>query len=112
METCHEHEQTGVPVGSGRRRVQAGAGQVEASMEARQLGALWPVSSLTLGGGGIGNVWGATTRGEAVATVKAAVDAGITLLDLAPGYGRGEAEMVVGEAFGGRLPEGVRTTTK
>jgi len=81
-------------------------------MEMRHLGTLWPVSSLTLGGGGIGNVWGETTRDEAVATVKAAVDAGITLLDLAPGYGRGEAEMVVGEAFGGRLPDGVRTTTK
>ncbi|MEN3974475.1 aldo/keto reductase [Emcibacter sp. SYSU 3D8] len=81
-------------------------------METRHLGNLWPVSSLTLGGGGIGNVWGATTRDEAVATVKAAVDSGITLLDLAPGYGRGEAETVVGEAFGGRLPDGVRTTTK
>ena len=81
-------------------------------METRQLGSLWPVSSLTLGGGGIGQVWGETTRDESVAVVKAAVDAGITLLDLAPGYGRGEAEMVVGEAFGGRLPAGVRTTTK
>jgi aryl-alcohol dehydrogenase-like predicted oxidoreductase len=81
-------------------------------METRQLGALWPVSSLTLGGGGIGQVWGATTREESVATVRAAVDGGITLLDLAPGYGRGEAETVVGEAFGGRLPEGVRVTTK
>ncbi|MGE0666719.1 MAG: aldo/keto reductase [Sphingomonadales bacterium] len=81
-------------------------------METRYLGTLWPVSSLTLGGGGIGNVWGPTTREEAVATVKAGVDSGITLLDLAPGYGRGEAEMVVGEAFGGRLPDGVRTTTK
>jgi aryl-alcohol dehydrogenase-like predicted oxidoreductase len=81
-------------------------------METRYLGTLWPVSSLTLGGGGIGNVWGATTPEEAVATVKAAVDGGITLLDLAPGYGRGEAERVVGEAFAGRLPPGVRTTTK
>jgi aryl-alcohol dehydrogenase-like predicted oxidoreductase len=81
-------------------------------METRQLGGLWPVSSLALGGGGTGQLWGATTREEAVATVKAAVDAGITLLDLAPGYGRGEAERVVGEAFGGKLPAGVRTTTK
>ncbi|MEQ8485089.1 MAG: aldo/keto reductase [Pseudomonadales bacterium] len=81
-------------------------------MHMRQLGGLWPVSALTLGGGGIGQVWGATTRDEAVATVRAAVDAGITLLDLAPGYGRGEAEAVVGEAFRGRLPDGVRVTTK
>lgn len=81
-------------------------------MRTRQLGGLWPVSALTLGGGGIGQVWGPTSREEALATVQAAVDAGITLLDLAPGYGRGEAEAVVGEAFGGRLPAGVRVTSK
>ena len=81
-------------------------------MQTRQLGTLWPVSALTLGGGGIGQVWGETTREESIATVKAAVDGGITLLDMAPGYGRGEAETVVGEAFGGTLPDGVRITTK
>lgn len=81
-------------------------------MDARTLGRLGPVSVLTLGGGGLGRVWGETSREEAVATVRAAVDAGITLLDVAPGYGRGEAERVVGEAFGGRLPDGVRIGTK
>jgi aryl-alcohol dehydrogenase-like predicted oxidoreductase len=81
-------------------------------METRQLGTLWPVSALTLGGGGLGQIWGPTTREEAVATAKAAVDAGITLIDLAPMYGRGEAEAVIGEAFGGKLPGGVRVTTK
>ncbi len=81
-------------------------------MQMRELGSLGPVSALTLGGGGIGQVWGATTRAEALACVRLAVDSGITLLDLAPGYGRGEAEAVVGEAFGGRLPDGVRVTTK
>ncbi len=73
---------------------------------------LGPVSALTLGGGGTGGVWGATTREEAVETVRAAVDGGITFLDVAPGYGNGEAERVVGEAFGGRLPEGIRISTK
>lgn len=81
-------------------------------MHSQQLGPLWPVSHLTLGGGGIGQVWGATTREEARATVCEAVDQGITLLDLAPSYGRGEAERVVGEAFEGSLPDGVRITTK
>jgi aryl-alcohol dehydrogenase-like predicted oxidoreductase len=47
-----------------------------------------------------------------VATVKAAVDAGITLIDLAPRYGDGKAEQVLGEAFGGRLPAGIRVTSK
>lgn len=81
-------------------------------METRHLGKLWPVSSLTLGGGGLGQLWGETSREEAVATVKRAVDRGITLIDVAPQYGRGEAETVVGEAFGGKLPDGVHVTTK
>ena len=81
-------------------------------METRTLGPLGAVSVLTLGGGGLGQVWGTTSRDEAVRTVRAAVDAGITLLDVAPMYGRGEAEVVVGEAFGGRLPAGVRLGTK
>ncbi len=81
-------------------------------METRRLGRLWPVSALTLGGGGIGQVWGETTRAESVAVVREAVERGITLLDLAPSYGDGEAERVVGEAFDGRLPDGVHVTTK
>jgi aryl-alcohol dehydrogenase-like predicted oxidoreductase len=60
----------------------------------------------------LGQLWGPTTREECIATVKAAVDAGIALIDLAPRYGDGKAEKVVGEAFGGRLPAGVRLTSK
>ncbi len=81
-------------------------------MQQHSFGPLPPVSRLTLGGGGLGMLWGATTFDECVATVKAAVDAGITLLDLAPRYGDGKAESVVGAAFGGRLPAGVRVTSK
>jgi aryl-alcohol dehydrogenase-like predicted oxidoreductase len=57
-------------------------------------------------------LWGATTVDECVATVHAAVDAGITLLDLAPRYGDGKAEQVVGAAFNGHLPASVRVTSK
>ncbi|HUD52226.1 aldo/keto reductase [Parvibaculum sp.] len=81
-------------------------------METRRLGELWPVSALTLGGGGLGQGWGKTDRAEAVATVHAAVEAGITLLDLAPLYGRGEAEAAVGAAFDGVWPSQMRVTTK
>ena len=83
-----------------------------AFMRQNSLGKLWPVSTLTLGGGGIGMVWGETTFDEGVATVRDAVAAGINLIDLAPSYGDGRAERVVGEAFGGRLPDGVRITSK
>jgi aryl-alcohol dehydrogenase-like predicted oxidoreductase len=81
-------------------------------MQQHQFGRLWPVSALTLGGGGLGMVWGETTLEECVATVHDAIAAGIDLIDLAPRYGDGKAEEVVGAAFRGRLPEGVRVTSK
>ena len=81
-------------------------------MERRSFGPLGQVSALALGGGGIAGIWGATDRAEAVATAREAVDSGIALIDVAPTYGAGEAERVVGEAFQGRLPEGVRISTK
>jgi aryl-alcohol dehydrogenase-like predicted oxidoreductase len=85
-------------------------------MNIRAFGRFGTVSALSLGGGGVGGVYGAVDREEARATVRAAVDAGITMLDLAPIYGPGEAspqaELVVGEAFARRLPEHVRVTSK
>ena len=81
-------------------------------LESREFGSFGQVSSLTLGGGGIGQVWGSTTREEAIATVKLAVDEGINHFDLAPMYGRGEAERVIGLAFSGRDLSGIKFTTK
>jgi aryl-alcohol dehydrogenase-like predicted oxidoreductase len=57
-------------------------------------------------------LWGPTTFDECVATVHEAVARGVNLLDLAPRYGDGKAEEVVGEAFAGRLRDGVRVTSK
>ena len=74
-------------------------------MQTRRFGGVGEISALTLGGGGIGQVWGPTSREESVATVRSAVDSGITFVDLAPGYGNGEAETVIGEAFDGRRAE-------
>ena len=50
---------------------------LEDFMETRMLGRLWPVSALTLGGGGVGQLWVPTTRDECIATVRTAVDCGI-----------------------------------
>ena len=61
-------------------------------MDQGNLGPLGPVSRLTLGGGGLGQLWGAMDRPECVATLRAAVDGGIDLIDLAYRYGNGEAE--------------------
>ncbi len=57
------------------------------------------VSEITLGGGGIGMVWGETTEEECIETVKQAVAAGINIIDVAPMYGKGKAEEVVGKAW-------------
>jgi aryl-alcohol dehydrogenase-like predicted oxidoreductase len=79
-------------------------------MKTARLGSLGPVSRLTLGGGGIGQIWGETSREESVATIHAAIDGGIDLIDTAPMYGSCEA--IVGETFGGALPAGVKITSK
>lgn len=82
-------------------------------METRDFGRLGRVSALTLGGGGIAGVWGSTDRAEAVATIHAAIDAGITMLDVAPGYGvDAESERAVGEALRTRPAADVMVTTK
>lgn len=81
-------------------------------MQSHPFGPMPSVSRLTLGGGGLGMLWGTTSFDECVATVHDAIAAGITLLDLAPRYGDGKAEDVVGAALGGKLPAGIRVTTK
>jgi len=73
-------------------------------------GPLGAVSRLTLGGGGIGQIWGETSREEARATLTAAVDAGIDLIDSAPLYANCEA--IIGETFAGKPPAQLRFTTK
>ena len=81
-------------------------------MQDRDFKPFGSVSALTLGGGGLGQVWGETTREEAVATVNLAIEKGINHLDVAPMYGKGEAERVLGEVFKGRELDGVKITTK
>ena len=81
-------------------------------MQQKKLGQLFDVSRYTLGGGGIGQVWGSTSQGEAIKTVNAAYEAGINLFDMAPLYGSGEAEKVMGLAFPDGYPDAVLLTTK
>ena len=81
-------------------------------MEKRSFKPYGSISALTLGGGGLGQVWGETTREEAIATVNLALENGINHLDVAPMYGKGEAEKVVGEVFKGKDLGEVKITTK
>jgi aryl-alcohol dehydrogenase-like predicted oxidoreductase len=57
-------------------------------------------SRIALGTWAIGGwMWGGTDDAQAVATIKSAVDRGITLIDTAPAYGFGHAEELVGRAL-------------
>jgi len=79
-------------------------------MRTTTLGPIAGVSRITLGGGGLGQIWGETTPDEAIATVRAAVDGGVTLIDTAPMYRH--CETVIAAAFGGSAPAHLRFTTK
>ncbi|MEI7036497.1 aldo/keto reductase [Fulvimonas yonginensis] len=72
-------------------------------MKARTLGRSGPqVSALGLGCMGMSELYGQADRRESIATVHAALDAGITLLDTGDFYGMGHNEMLLAEALAGR----------
>jgi aryl-alcohol dehydrogenase-like predicted oxidoreductase len=59
-----------------------------------------PASRIGLGTWAIGGwMWGGSDHNQAVRTVQAAVDRGITLIDTAPAYGFGRSEELVGRAL-------------
>ncbi|MGW2347981.1 aldo/keto reductase [Actinacidiphila glaucinigra] len=69
-------------------------------MQNRTLGSSGPtVSALGLGAMGMSALYGDADRGESIATIHAALDAGITLIDTGDFYGMGHNEMLVGEAL-------------
>jgi aryl-alcohol dehydrogenase-like predicted oxidoreductase len=58
-------------------------------------------------------MWGGSDEAESVATIRAAVERGVSLIDTAPAYGFGHAEEIVGKALAeGRLRQQVRIATK
>ncbi len=71
-------------------------------MELRKLGNTGPeVSTLGLGCMGMSGMYGPADRAEGIATIHAALNAGITLLDTGDFYGMGHNEMLIGEAVKG-----------
>jgi aryl-alcohol dehydrogenase-like predicted oxidoreductase len=82
-------------------------------MITRQLGADGPIASaLGLGCMGMSDLYGASDRAEGVATIHAALDAGVTLLDTGDFYGMGDNEMLIAEALRGRPRDGVILSVK
>lgn len=70
------------------------------TMPTRRLGATGPtVSMIGLGAMGMSWAYGARDEATSLATIRAAVDAGITLVDTGDFYGHGHNEMLIGRAL-------------
>jgi aryl-alcohol dehydrogenase-like predicted oxidoreductase len=69
----------------------------------RRLGADGPaVCAIGLGAMGMSGVYGPADDAESVATIHAALDAGVTLLDTGDFYGMGHNELLIGDALAAR----------
>jgi aryl-alcohol dehydrogenase-like predicted oxidoreductase len=74
----------------------------------RQLGASGPVVfPLALGCMGMSDFYGPADEAESIATIHAALDAGITLLDTGDYYAAGHNELLIGRALRDRRDKAV-----
>ena len=82
-------------------------------MKTRKLGNTGPDTSiLGLGCMGMSGMYGPADRTESIATIHAALETGITLLDTGDFYGMGHNEMLIGEALKGRKRDNVLISVK
>ena len=82
-------------------------------MITRKLGIAGPqVSSVGLGCMGMSGTYGPADETESIATIGAALDAGINLLDTGDYYGMGHNELLIRQALAGRDRDGVVLSVK
>ncbi|NJM08272.1 aldo/keto reductase [Candidatus Gracilibacteria bacterium] len=82
-------------------------------MDTRTLGPTGPtVSALGLGCMGMSDLYGAADEAESIATIHAALEAGISLLDTGDFYGMGHNELLIREALRGRDRAQVQLSVK
>lgn len=79
----------------------------------RTLGKNGPqVGALGLGCMGMSDLYGPADEGEGIATIRAALDAGVDLLDTGDFYGMGHNELLIRQALDGRDRDEVRISVK
>lgn len=84
-----------------------------AALKIRSLGRHGPrVSEIGLGCMGMSDLYGPSDEAESIATIRAALDAGVTLLDTGDYYGMGHNELLLREALRGRKREQVVISVK
>src|SRR5262252_2870855 len=70
------------------------------------------VSEIGLGCMGMSDLYGPADEAEGIATIHAALDAGITLLDTGDFYGMGHNEMLISRALEGHKRDSVTISVK
>jgi aryl-alcohol dehydrogenase-like predicted oxidoreductase len=82
-------------------------------MNTRKLGTTGPeVSAIGLGAMGMSDLYGPADEGESIATIHAAIDAGITLIDTGDFYGSGRNELLIAKALKDRNRDAVTISVK
>jgi aryl-alcohol dehydrogenase-like predicted oxidoreductase len=82
-------------------------------MKTRKLGVAGPtVSQFGLGAMGMSDLYGPADEAESIATIHAALDAGLTLIDTGDFYGSGHNEMLIRDALRSRDRDNVLVSVK
>jgi aryl-alcohol dehydrogenase-like predicted oxidoreductase len=84
----------------------------ERLMRQRTVGDQLTVSEIGLGCMGMSDMYGPSDEKESIATIHAALDAGVTLLDTGDFYGMGHNELLIREALRGRDRDQVEISVK
>jgi len=82
-------------------------------MTTRTLGSTGPhVSAIGLGAMGMSDLYGPSDEAESIATIHAAIDAGVTLIDTGDFYGSGHNELLIAKALKDRDRDAIAISVK